>query len=56
MTAASIRGLLIAVATAVVPLPSYGQDANSTLFGQPSFNGNVVCQPRIMLREFRIGF
>ncbi len=35
---------------------SYVGNASSPLFGQPSFNGNVAYQPRMMQLGFRIGF
>jgi hypothetical protein len=35
---------------------SYTTNASSPLFGQPSFNGNVAYQPRMMQLGFRIGF
>jgi hypothetical protein len=31
-------------------------NASSPLFGQPSFNGNVAYQPRMMQLGFRVGF
>jgi hypothetical protein len=35
---------------------SYVTNRSSVLFGQPSFNGNVAYQPRMMQLGFRIGF
>jgi hypothetical protein len=35
---------------------SYVTNASSPLFGQPSFNGNVAYQPRMMQLGFRVGF
>ena len=35
---------------------SYVTNRSNTLFGQPSFNGNVAYQPRMMQLGFRIGF
>jgi hypothetical protein len=35
---------------------SYVTNASSPLFGQPSFNGNVAYQPRMLQLGFRVGF
>jgi Carboxypeptidase regulatory-like domain/TonB dependent receptor len=35
---------------------SYVTNASSLVFGQPSFNGNVAYQPRMMQLGFRVGF
>ena len=35
---------------------SYTTNRSSALFGQPSFNGNVAYQPRMMQLGFRVGF
>jgi hypothetical protein len=35
---------------------SYVTNRSSAVFGQPSFNGNVAYQPRMMQLGFRIGF